>query len=354
MNRSTIFALLMVSILMSVFSLGIVCGEDDDAVDIWIVVGITDIDQNQKTATLEVYVHVLNYPYNLTQIEVWISGGGYSTISCTNTYAVPASIVPRFGYEGMSNITLWSLQGWSETYPFDSYLISFNVDDITYSQNRTYSLNPNFTYALFRGDKSNILNEQWRLASGMKIPISRIGEKTVVFIINRSSDALWAAVSRFLLPIIACYYLLGATLSFKSGKLIEKLVIYLSLIVFSSVFLISLPNMPYNPSLLEILLSNLIVGSVIFTIVNIISTLKLRDSAKWDLTPAIVSLTILVSVYITTFAAKLDAVACVVMLVVIVPAYFYGYILKTEYGARAKPTSARFWKSATICEKLRT
>jgi hypothetical protein len=334
MNRSTIFALLMVSILISVFSSESVCGEDDDTVDIWIEIGIMDINQNQKTVTLEVYIYVFNYPYNLTQIEVWVSGGGYSAISCTNTYAISGSIIPKFAYEGTSNITSWSLQGWSETYPFDSYFISFNVDDITYSQNCTYFLNPNFTFAMFHGTNSNILNEQWQLASGMKIPISQIGEKDVVFAVKRSSDALLKAVSRFLLPIIACYYLLGATLSFRSEKLIEKLVIYLSLVVFSSVFLISLPNMQNNPSLLEILLSNLIVGSVIFSIFSIISTFTLRNSAKWDLIPAIASLIVLVSIYITTFVAKLDAVACVVMLVVIVPAYFYGYILRTKYGAR--------------------
>ena len=327
MNKSVILALLMISVLMLVFSSEIVNGEDEETVDIWIEVGIMDVDQNQKTVTLEVYIYVFNYPYNLTQIEVGVVGGGYITISCSNTYAVSGSIFPKFAYEGKSNTTLWRLQGWCDTYPFDSYLISFNVGHITYAQNYTYSLAPDFTYAVFDGAKSNILNEQWQLASGMRIPISQIGEKDVVFMIKRSFDALWKAISRFLLPIIACYYLLGATLSFKSEQLIEKLAIYLSLIVFSSLFLISLPNVPYNPSLLEILLSNLIASSVIF---SIIPTFRLEDSAKWDLTPAIASLIVLVSIYATTLATKLDATTCVILLLVMIPAYLYGYILRTK------------------------
>ena len=321
------FSFLVFCSLLQVLISGVVDAEDDETIEVWLEVGILDIDHYQKTALIEVYVYVFNYPYNLTDAEVFLGGGGYVTILCPNTYAASASTIPKFAYEGKSNVTTWNLNGWSETYPFDYYLLSFSLDDITLAQNN-FSIDPHYTYAVFIGSKANSLNELWHLDHGMKIPIHQLAEKEVSFIIQRSSNVMWKEVVQFLVPIVSCYYLLGATSFLKKEHLVEKLSIHLSLIIFSSVFLISIPNVPYNLSLLETLISILIVSTVIFGIFSIMSNLYNKSIRMWNLGPSMVSLIVFTTFYTITFAGKLDPLIFSILLLVIVPAYIYGYIIK--------------------------
>lgn len=174
------------------------------------------------------------------------------------------------------------------------------------------------------------------------IPIGYIGPNEVSFTIQRSTSALLLAILQFLLPIIACYYLLGATLMLGlKERLAERLRIHLSLFVFVPTFLIAIQTfLPYRSSLAfpEFLLVNLIISNTIFGIFSILGyrgspvTSERQDNQKeiselknkWDIGASVFSLIVFSLIYIATTIWKMTMQTSLIM-TLIIPSYIYGF-----------------------------
>lgn len=341
-NLSKIILFLLVVFVLSSSSIFLTYGEteNNEAPSVRLVVHVLDIDQSQRHAEVKIVVFVDNYPHNLTQVEVRIIGGGDVIVSCNNTGTIRGN---EWYYQGESNQTEWLVQGLGEAFPFDSYLLRFKVYCLTYFQSN-FSLSSDITMhqAFFAGPKFHSLKDLWLLENGL-LPIDNIGAKEISFVIRRSFSALIIAALQFLFPIVACYYLLGATLMLDPKKqLAERLRIHLSLFVFVPTFLIAIHTfLPYRSTLSfpEFLLVNLIVSNTIFGIFSIVGNQRTPDRAfivrlytketfhsRWDAGASIVSLVIFAVIYFFTTFGKMTTPASLFFSYVILPSYVYWYL----------------------------
>jgi len=239
----------------------------DESVDLGLLVHVLDIDLHEKLATVQIEVVSFNFPYNRTDVHVDILGGGFARISFDN---VGKKGVNKWHYYGESNQTAWFLHGPGEAFPFDSYRLYFIIAYISHVGGNFSLDQPG---ALFDGPKCWSLVESWR-GDEAWIPIDYAETKKVEFIIERTNNALLLAAIQFIVPIIVCYYLLGATLMLAPKKqLAQRLAIYLSLFVFVPSFFMGIQTfLPSRSSIClpELLLTNLIISNTLFGIFSII------------------------------------------------------------------------------------
>ncbi len=156
--------------------------------------------------------------------------------------------------------------------------------------------------------------------------------------IQRTGNAFNIAFLEFIVPIIACYYLLGATLMLDPKKqLNERLVIYVALFVFVPTFLLAIQNyLPYRSSLSfpELLLTNLIIGNAIFGVFSIVGKRKgwsfsgvkrLKNFEihhnNWDLVGVTLCLLFFMLIYVYTLFGKIALEASFIISYFIIPAY---------------------------------
>jgi len=152
---------------------------NSESANVRLAVHVSDIDQSQKLATVDVVVFIDNFPDNRTEVQVRIVGGGSIIVSCKNT----GSGVNGWYYQGESDQTTWLLQGTGEIFPFDSYRLRFNVYDIPLIQGN-FSLSSKYTSAFFVEPKAYSLNDLWLIDKGF-LPIDYIGTNEVSFIIQK-------------------------------------------------------------------------------------------------------------------------------------------------------------------------
>lgn len=274
-------------------------------------------------------------------MEVGIVGGGYVLLSCNNAGATRSG---EWYYQGKSNRTTWLMEGDGEAFPFDSYNLRFRIDYLTYfSENSSLSSDADKHQASFTGPEYRFLRDLW-LSDDGSIPVNYVEEREVSFLVQRDPSALVVATLQFLLPIIGCYYLLGATLILDPKKqLAERLRIYLSLFVFVTTFLIAIqPFLPYRSSLSfpEFLLVNLIVSNSIFSIFSIAGNRKTPDRSyivrlyetesfhnRWDVLASTLSLLIFAVIYANTIFGEMTVPASFFFSYGILPAYVYWHFL---------------------------
>ena len=309
----------------------------DGAVKVRLCVYVLDIDPHQKLATVKVRVFVDYFPYNLTQVRVLISGGGWLEVYCNN-------VVPHrkenWWYQGESNQTIWLLEGRGENFPFDSYILHFKINGISSSYPvNNFSLNHQQVYASFTGSKRYSLIDQWQ--GSTFIPVMYIQNDEVCFTIQRTLNSMVISIFQFLLPIILCYYLLGSTLIMNpKEKIVERLTINLSLFVFSATFLISIQGfLPYrsSQSLPELLLSNLMVSNAIFGIFSIIENQCKGNEKKtesWDFAATLFSLFFFLISYQLTLFGKINPLTSLFLAYGVIPSYVYGFVFKTTLPRR--------------------
>jgi hypothetical protein len=267
----------------------------------------------------------------LTTITIRISGGGYIDVPCRN---LEPWRTQYWDYQGEINETSYLMIGTGENFPFDSYQLVFKVYDISpFIAN--YSLDSKEVNALFGGQKRFTLIDQWE-GIGF-LPINYLESDEVSFQIRRTQSAFVFYILEFLLPIIFCYYLLGAIPIIDAVKNLEgRLTICLSIFVFSAAFMIQIRDfLPYRSTLsfLEMLLVVLIASNAIFVITSIIANRKARaekskakkeekiaDTDKWG---AVVALFFFIIIYWITLLGRLNLVYALIVVYLILPAYLY-------------------------------
>jgi hypothetical protein len=307
----------------------------DESVEVELNIKILDVDPRTKLANVKIHVSVPIYPYNRSQINVYMSGGGAVIVTCENEGFNRR--VDGWFYDGESNQTSWYLEGTGETYPFNSYSVHFEVQSISLIGDNDFSLIPEKVYVRFSGPNYLYLKNSW-IAERVLTPEAQITTKEVIFSLEKTSNAFITDVLYSLVPIIACYYLLGATLILNPrNKLGERLEIYLALFVFSSTYLIAIqPSLPFHSSITfpELLLSNLTVSIAIFGIFSILGSKPKKPwdfpketdfPVKWDGVASILALMIFIILYTFTLLGKLNTESSVIFTYVVIPSYVLAY-----------------------------
>lgn len=333
----TILLMIVVYVSCLLASLPVSLAEpENDSVIVRLAVHVLDIDQSKKLAEVKIFVFIDNFPYNRTKIDVWIVGTGSTIVSCKNTGTTRGN---EWYYQGESNQTAWLLEGTGEIFPFDSYNLRFVIFHVPLIEdNFSLTSEAHKLQAFFSGPEAYYLNDLWFLENGL-IPISERKPKEVSFSIQRSSNSQALAIIQFLIPIIACYYLLGATLVLDPKKqLAERLRINLSLFVFCPTFFIAIQNfLPYRSSLSfpEFFLTNLMISNTIYGIFSIIENKRSPTASqssrdrlgKLDRWAVSLASAVFLLIYILTLYGKLTLLASLIFSYVVIPSYAYPMVL---------------------------
>ena len=215
---------------------------------------VSEIDQKTSYSSIEVFIRLGPLPRELneTVIQVQVLGGGHLMLFCE--YTTSDSLGKYF--EGNSSGS-WYYIGAGELFPFDYYYMEFKVSPF---------IDANFTLGevipIFHGQRQKALLDIWETRNSVnEIPYRPYqGEEPgLVLIIRRR----WVVpFLGFVLPIILCYFFLGASLFMDTtARMQEILTVYLSLFIFVPSFFVGIQGfLPYRSllSIPEILLTNLI------------------------------------------------------------------------------------------------
>ena len=308
----------------------------NELVDVRLIVDVLDVDLRTNLAQVKIHIFVPDYPANFSQLTVHIMGGGSVYIPCENT---GIGKVDEWFYQGESNQTNWVLEGVGETYPFNSYSLRFKVSNMSLIGSN-FTLIPEYVMAGFDGANFRILRNVWKTETDSILPKAEITSNQVIFSLQKTTNAFVADAIYSLVPIIACYYLLGGTLILNPRKdLGGRLGIYLSLFVFSSTFLLAIqPSLPFHSSITfpELMLSNLTISTAIFGIFSMVGS-KPKEPwefsevtmlrGKWDLFGLTLALIIFLVLYFYTLFGKLNIESSIVFSYIIVPSYMYAFLL---------------------------
>jgi hypothetical protein len=308
-----------------------------------------DIDQTHKTVQLQIFVFLVGFPYNESSASLLITGAGEAWILCNQT----SPSFGRWNYQGESDQTTWLLDGIGETFPFDSYILRFDVHAIDYV-GMNFTLASAEHQAFFVGAKAYSLNDLWYTNSSL-IPISSISSSELDFSITRSGGTVIVYFLEFLAPIIACYYLLGSTLMLNLKEhLNERLWVHVSLFVFVPIFLIAIRDfLPYRSTLSfpELLLVNLVLSNALFAIFSIVGRVKVAPAgpqiirlyrhepllSEWDFAGLALSLLFLGVTYASTIMWKVNIPASLLLSYLVIPGYLCSIpfvITRKQYAER--------------------
>lgn len=286
--------------------------------EIWIY----DVNPMNRTASIELRVYVKAISeYNTTWVTMGM--GGSVRVLCNKTIYGNDTFPSQF--YGVRT-TRWNLWGVGDTFPFDTYVLPFEIIGSSFEISNNSSVN--LATAQIRRDwTSNIT------IKGNKLKVQLVRNPLIPFL-------------QILLPIIACYYLLGSTLIIKIERLSERLRIYLSLFIFAPTFMFAIQRfLPFRLSLAlpEFLLTNLLVSTAIFGIFSMIGignrTTRNRDIEKYrnsirldskaDNVAAVLSLLIFLVLYWATMFGRIDIRGAFVMYL-IVQSYIYGFFFRSR------------------------
>ena len=309
-----------------------------ESVKVRLIVNVLDIIQSEKLAQIKIVVFITNFPYNESEVEMMIDAGGIAIVSCSRGGLGPNG----WSYHGESDQTVWLLDGSGEVFPFDSYALRFRILWIDFV-GENFTLLSEGHQAGFDGPRAYYLKDLWRTDTLGLIPIGGNETHEISFTIERSVNNLAVAFLEFVVPIIACYYLLGSTLMLNPEKqLAERLRIYLSLFVFAPTFLFAIQKfLPYRSSLAfpELLLLNLVVSNAILGIFSVVGRQNRLDGPEitrlyadwrvwrfkhgWDVIGAVLSLLIFAIIYSFTLFPKMTWTPVLVFIYGILPAYLF-------------------------------
>ncbi len=335
LKKALIFTLLIFIIFLNFSAFNNVAAEPE-SVDVRLVVQVLDVNPQLRTASVNLHLFINNYPLNASEVGIVVTGGGMVSVPCKNEGEDGAG----WFFQGESNETAWFLDGVGETYPFDSYTLHFKIQNSFTPEWINCSLTEDGSQAYFDGANYMSLTNSWARNNSL-IPITStsawIAEnqttKQLDVSLNRTPNALSSIILELLIPIIACYFLLAATLLLDPKKYLnERLTIYLALFVFVPTFFFAIQNyLPFRASLSfpELLLSNLVISTTIIGVFSIIGKVKnwsLPWNARihhnvWDLLAIIISFFVLLLTYCLTLFGKITPAASFVFSYCIVPAF---------------------------------
>jgi len=252
--------------------------ENQAKVQIRFIIYVFDINPSMKSATVRVGFWFDNIYQNATEFDVIIRGGGETNIQCFSQ----GRSAEGFSYRGFSNFTTWYLDGIGEAFPFDSYWlvfymerdsVQFKVANTTYSFDNevNYTISTTYSVAYLNGSSAPLLRNYWKTEGGaFQLPIVFVSDYIYVQLERKSI----VPFCQFMLPIIACFYLLAFSPLIRKDRLSDRLLIYLSLFIFAPTFLFSiqsaLPARSYL-SVPEYFLTLLVTSTIVFAIFSMLS-----------------------------------------------------------------------------------
>jgi hypothetical protein len=303
-------------------------------------------------------VTIPNYPYNVSSLGVLVMGiynassTGSSSIS-TNSVVVTCNNLGEdnsgqgWDFQGQSNEIQWSLVGYGENYPFDSYTLAFGILQLqvpakntisgSLASNVTCTLTPVGSSAGYSGPNVFSLSRSW-VNKYLTIPTTwnyvewgTPGVTPPLFEINlnlyRTTNAVDDAILELLVPVIACYFLLATTLVMNPVcHLSDRLTVYLSLFVFGPTFLFAIQTyLPYRASLSlpELLSINLVISTTIFAIFSIVGNKRGRKDPRnnWDMISVALSVIVLVTTFYSTFYGIVEPADLFIFAYCVIPAF---------------------------------
>jgi hypothetical protein len=344
LHKATLLTLIFVSsvalFLIDAHSNQASASNETNAVNttISLVTQIYDINQETKTVDVKAFAFINSFPWNESGVNVWIDVGGQQIIiNCTGASQEAGG---GLFYQGESNRTICLLEGTGELFPFDSYKLRLKIQHVDFV-NDNYTILTGRNQAYFDGAQWYSLRNLWKTTSATNelIPITIVSPQEMTANIQRSDEAFKFDFLVFLVPVIASYYFLGATLLIDSKKhLTERLTMYVSLFFFVPIFVIAIQGVfPYRTTISfpELLLVNLLITTAVLGIFSIIGRYRaslnpvinrLKESKperRWDVAGVILALLLLIVLYTTTFYGKLPPQLSVLFSYGIVPAYIF-------------------------------
>jgi len=298
-------------------------------------VRVLDIDQKTSYASIELLIRLGPLPqeFNETGILVQILGGGYVTLFCRYTTS------DSYGkyFEGNSSSS-WYLFGAGELFPFDYYYIEFRITSLIDADFKIDEATP-----IFYGPKQKSLCDTWETTQIInELPYHTYENEESVLIILAKRTPIAPSLA-FVLPIILCYYFLGATLFLDPKlKMQEILTVYLSLFIFVPSFFIGIQEfLPYRSllSIPEILLTNLITSIGLFGFFTMLSEYREAVMIKNFKLPLqwfgiIFALLFFIGYYLfllLPFLIRLPSIEIILVFLFVVPSYLVsviGFILR--------------------------
>ena len=316
---------------------GVTNDGDNEGIETKLIVYVHEVNEYRGNATIRVAVSVDDFPLNVTSISIGISGGGDVDVLCYNTG-------PRqnktWGFEGETGKMAWVLEGGGENFPFDTYYLRLRLN---YGPLLNETLTLSLGKAFFVGPRSSLPKEQWiQLESSIPRYYDRSSNE-VRFEIKRTPNNWLPAFPTILVPIFACFFLLGAAPLLDPEKdMRSRLTISLSLFVFSSTFMISIQGvLPYRSTLSfpELLLGILVFSNAVFGIFGLVGKYltngkpkKERRSmmVKWDSYASVACYVYILILYLITLFGKLKLMNSLILTYIPVTAFLYSHILKAR------------------------
>lgn len=308
----------------------------DYPVTVRLTVQVYEIDQEKRLANVSVIAYIVDYPENDSEIEVWISGAGYAIFNCSRG----GQRTHGWSYSGASNKTVWSLEGDGELFPFDTYVMRFTIFEVGILNWENCTFVEEGHQAYFAGSQTYYLNNVWKRTNSL-IPLTSVGDKEVIFTLQRQINSIFVAFLVFFVPIFACYYLLGSALVLDPKRhLAERLRIFLSIFFFVPSFFIAIQEFfPYRVSLSfpELLLINLLVSTAVLGVFSIlgkqyeqsVETIIDRfyspriSQRTLDLIGVFIASILLLAIYGVTLLGKINPILVIFFNYIIIPAYVF-------------------------------
>jgi len=242
---------------------------------------VHDIDLSTDVAMVNISIKFTNLFIEYLQPRENITAIIVSEINCVEIKCNRTSADGVF--VGSSGITSWVLEGKlgkGEYFPFETYELVFRLANILPGEfNMTkIELDSSYSFISFEGTKKFLLarifevDEDGRILLKIALP----DKLTVVALLSRKIGPLrlpslfWSTTA----PTLACFYLLASTLCLFGEKSLEnRLLVYVSLFIFSPTFLMAMQEyLPLRASLSipEVLLVSLLISTSVFTIISLI------------------------------------------------------------------------------------
>ncbi len=220
---------LQVIIVMFLFALSSVVQvsfAQDNLAKGYIVISVYDINSTNNTATVSFLVQFVNFTSDLEEIHFLIASSGKPIDIRLN------KIADGF-FSGSTDKIEWSMAGYPENYPFDSYFMNFSLDLPYY-----YKGSEIYPSANFEGEKEKTLSSYWVTINNSKsLPLGIVVGKTeiIVDVIKR-----WQWGVPIMLPIWISFAFLGASFLIESKDLANHLLITTSIFVFGPIYFFTL------------------------------------------------------------------------------------------------------------------
>jgi len=335
---------------------------DADPWNVTFTVEVFNVDDANRQIEVRFQIEIDNFPFNASEVNMWVVGGRSGEIARKEVKCTREMISQS--YNGSSNRTVWRIFGSGENFPFDSYESSFTLASF-YSyviKNITTSISEDLTPQAWednpfeiektdvslKGESQGLLMSTWRTGENGEVHSQIASERDVVVQLERNPDKF---TLQFILPTIACYYLLGGSVLIERGRssISSRLEVYIPLFIYAPTFLFAIQDfLPFRLSLSmpEFLLTNLVLSSAFFAFFSMLQF----ESRILDLFPVLLSIASFLWLYLSRFFTELPLYVNIILVATVIIGYMIGTILTpqgvvSETLRRARRRIASFVRS---------